>query len=103
SPKIVDLNLSKKRYKANFQRGIGKVNKISGKDNMFDIFNIQDGRIYSYEYFELYANLPLLFQRKIDIKMSINDPNFKAKYVQKYGKDTINYKINRTLSLIYAN
>ncbi|MFN4219338.1 MAG: hypothetical protein ACK4GJ_00240 [bacterium] len=103
SQRVVDLNLSKKRYKANFQKGMGRVTKISGKDNMFDIFNIQDGRIYSYEYFELYGNFPLLFQRKIDIKMSINDPNFKAKYVQKYGKDTINYKINRTLSLIYAN
>ncbi len=102
-PKIVDLNLSKNKYKAKFFKGVGNINKIVDKDNTFSLFDLKDTRINSFEYYDENTGLPLLLQREIMVTLFIKDPNLRIKYIQDFGKPTIDYRISRTLMLIYSN
>lgn len=102
-PKFRELDLSRKKYKTNLYRATGRITKIKSNANIFDILDLEEGKLDSYEYFEIYTNLPLLLQRQINIKFSISNPKFRENYIKKYGKDKLDYKIIRTLMLIYSD
>ncbi len=97
------LNIGKKGYKALVMRGQGKVEKISKGENLFNGLSIFSSNVSTYEYYDQQTLLPLLLQREIMIRFDFNDPKMKQEYFKKYQKTYIDYKITKTLMLIYSN
>lgn len=97
------LNIGKKGYKALVMRGQGKVEKISKGENLFNGLSIFSSNVNTYEYYDQQTLLPLLLQREIMIRFDFNDPKMKQEYFKKYQKTYIDYKITKTLMLIYSN
>ncbi|MEM2175051.1 MAG: hypothetical protein QXI58_05465 [Candidatus Micrarchaeia archaeon] len=97
------LNIGKKGYKALVIKGQGKVEKISKGENLFNGLSIFSSNVNTYEYYDQQTLLPLLLQREIMIRFDFNDPKMKQEYFKKYQKTYIDYKITKTLMLIYSN
>ncbi len=97
------LNIGKKGYKALVIKGQGKVEKISKGENLFNGLSIFSSNVSTYEYYDQQTLLPLLLQREIMIRFDFNDPKMKQEYFKKYQKTYIDYKITKTLMLIYSN
>lgn len=99
NPNMVNLSLSKKNYSAILHIGQGNVNNLQG--SIFNGLKLINGKINSYEYYDKDNFVPLLLQREMSAKLDILDPNFKNEYIKKYNKPYIEYKLQRSLMLIY--
>lgn len=97
------LNIGKKKYKVLLMRGQGKVEKVSKGENLFNGLSIFSSNVNTCEYYDQQTLLPLLLQREIMIRFYFNDPKMRQEYFKKYQKTYIDYKITKTLMLIYSN
>ncbi|MCS7165414.1 MAG: hypothetical protein RMJ51_03955 [Candidatus Calescibacterium sp.] len=97
------LPIGRERYRAKFLNLKANISNIYSNTDFFNGMRMVEGYINSYEYYEHDTYVPLLFQRELIMRFEILDPIAKQQYFEKYKRYDVEYKILKTMVLLYKN